>query len=118
MSCVHIALPLHPTAETVLSDIHPIAENWKNFGEALEIPEHILDNISMEGSDPVRLHEIVHYYFNSTKFTHTWEEIVRALWKIEETEAADKIIRTRKLPSMYNVSCVHVHALNEVCDTL
>ena len=55
----------------------------------------------MEGSDQVRLHEMVHYYFSSTQFTHSWEEIVRALWKIEETEAADRIVRTRNLDSEY-----------------
>ena len=88
--------PPPPTAETVLSELHPIAVKWKELGEALEVPEHTLDNISTEGSDPVRLHDMIHYYF-STPHPHSWEEIVRALGEIGETEAADRIVRTRNL---------------------
>ena len=89
--------PPPPTPETLLSELNSISDKWEKLGEALGLPEHILDNISVEASDPVRLHEMVHYYFSSTQFTHSWEEIVRALGKIEETEAADRIVRTQKL---------------------
>ena len=93
------------TAETIFSELHPIADKWEELGEALGVPEHILDNISTEGSDQVRLHEMVHYYFSSTQFTHTWEEIVRALREIGETEAADRIVRTGKARGVYVLQC-------------
>ena len=85
------------TAETVISELHTIAHKWKELGEVLELPDHILDTISTEGSDQVRLCEMVQYYFTSTWFTHTWEEIVRALREIGETKAADRIGSTQKL---------------------
>ena len=88
-----------PTPDTVFSVFHPAAHKWYDLGKALGVPEHTLDTISLEGSDQVRLGEVVQYYFSSTRFTHTWEEIVRALWEIEETESADRVVRARNLDS-------------------
>ena len=75
--------------------LHPLLDH----GMTLGVPEHTLDNVSVEGSDPVRMSEMVHYYFSSTQFTHSWEEIVRALGKIGVTETADRIVRTRNVDS-------------------
>ena len=97
---VHVAPPQSPpplTVDTALFELHSIADKWEKLGEALAVPEHTLDNISTEGSDQVRLHEVVHYYFSSTWYTHSWEEIVRTLWEIGETETADRIVRTKNV---------------------
>ncbi|XP_064395205.1 uncharacterized protein LOC135342390 isoform X3 [Halichondria panicea] len=83
-----------PTAESVLAEIYPIGNNWEALGEALGIKEHHLDSFSTEGHEQVCLHDMILYYF--TFGPRSWEDIVKALWEIGETEVADKIIRSGK----------------------
>ncbi len=95
-SCLGILPSLSPplTAESVLAEIYPVAKKWEALGEALGIKEHHLDSFSTEGHEQVSLHDMIVYYF--TFGPRSWEDIVKALWEIGETEAADKIIRNGK----------------------
>ncbi len=107
------SIPSPPTAESVLAEIYPIAKRWEHLGEALGIKEHHLDSFSTEGHEQVSLHDMILYYFSFGP--RSWEDIVKALWEIGETEAADKIIRSGKCTGTctYNLGPLFCSGLEE-----
>ena len=95
-------LPQPPTAESLLSIIHPIASKWEEFGKALQIDEDRLDEFFTNNEhDQLRLRHMLEYYFMNVHFKHTWEEVIQALREIGEYECADKIVREKRLEGIH-----------------
>lgn len=84
----------HPTFsfESVLGEIVELSGRWEDLAKALQVDEDKIEDIfSSNENDKLRLHELLECYFAAENYSHTWDEIVEVLEKMEEHALVDDI---------------------------
>ena len=65
---------------------------WYQFGQALQIPKEILDQLE-EYSEDIRLTELLDYWLKNHKGGPTWQEVTEAQRRIEFYQQANGVDR-------------------------
>ena len=93
------ALPPKPTplnTDALYALLTPASSKWFEIGLAMGFSSDVLDDDIYPGNstDWLRLGELCGLYCQSK---HSWEEVVRVMWTVEEWEIADSICRQERL---------------------
>ena len=92
------------TLGSLYAKLLPICSKWMKLGNAMSLPEELLDEIDTNNEqDEDCLQEMLEYYMQNCDQEHTWEEISSFLKLIDEEQLADNICSIYDQPCMTDV---------------